>query len=143
METKIDSFRGQYRWLSNFYPYPVRYEGTLFPSVEHAYQAAKCLNKQDRSKFLEIDAKAAKALGRKVECREDWDQVKIGVMRELLRKKFPLESDLAEKLINTGAAELIEGNWWGDSFWGVFQGNGENWLGKLLMERRGVLQMSK
>ena len=135
----IDSFRGEYRFLSNFYPCPIVFEGDLYPSLEHAFQAAKSLDPNER-KVVRLCAKPgdAKRAGRKVKKREDWDDVRVGVMRELLHQKFN-DPQLRQRLLNTEGAELIEGNDWGDVFWGVCRGRGLNWLGKLLMEVRSTL----
>src|ERR1700724_285755 len=137
MKTVIDSFRGEYRWLSNFYPYQIEYEGEEYPSVENAYQAAKTDDLQVRQLFLRISAKEAKALGKKVKMANGWEMKKLSVMRKLLRKKFAPGTELHRKLLATGNAELVEGNFWHDYFWGVCNGKGENWLGRILMELRG------
>lgn len=139
----IDSFTGPYRWLSNFWPARVWLDGEAFPTVEHAYQAAKTLIEADRSRikgcFTPGDAKRA---GRLVALRQDWLAVRVPVMRELLREKFT-DPDLRAKLVATGDAELVEGNTWGDTFWGVCRGKGENTLGSLLMELREELRMGR
>jgi len=77
----------------------------------------------------------AKKRGRKVTMREDWDQVKIPIMEDLLSQKFS-DPVLAKKLVETGDSQLVEGNWWGDVFWGVCRGEGQNNLGKILMKIR-------
>jgi predicted NAD-dependent protein-ADP-ribosyltransferase YbiA (DUF1768 family) len=59
-------------------------------------------------------------------------------METLLRQKFA-HPELRAKLKETNDAELVEGNWWGDRFWGVCRGEGENHLGKLLMKIRAEL----
>lgn len=132
----IDSFRGKYRFLSNFYPCSIEYQENIYPSVEHAFQAAKTLDLDWQEKIYfapyPVDAKR---LGRKAPLREDWEDVKIGVMRNFLRQKFST-FELKSKLLATGDEQLIEGNWWGDIFWGICEGRGENNLGKLLMEIR-------
>lgn len=139
-EYPINQFVGPYRFLSNFFPALVMYEGDIYPSVEHAYQAAKVTNPHVRlmirSKASATDAKRA---GRQAQPREDWDQVKLGIMENLVRTKFAVPG-LALKLINTGDRELIEGNTWGDTFWGVCDGVGQNHLGKILMKVRHELQ---
>ena len=61
-------------------------------------------------------------------------------MLRFLRDKFKPGSELAGKLLNTGDAELVEGNHWGDRYWGVCDGEGQNKLGKLLMQVRGELR---
>jgi ribA/ribD-fused uncharacterized protein len=137
----INEFEGKYRFLSNFYPSMVEFDGERYPTIEHAYQAAKYLDPDKRSKIrLAATPTAAKKLGRaKTGFRPDWDSVKIGVMRDLISQKFRSGTELATKLTDTRGVELIEGNWWGDKFWGVCKGVGENHLGKLLMEQREKL----
>lgn len=142
MTQPIDSFSDQYRFLSNFHPCKVIYEGIEYPSVEHAYQAAKSLDPKIRLKFSNIKMKAgyAKYMGRKIKIREDWsDELKLKVMEDLIRSKFTENNSLELALFNTGNAQLIEGNYWKDYFWGVCKGRGENHLGKILMKIRGEL----
>ena len=137
MSNDILEFKGEFWWLSNFSSSNVIFDGFEYPSVEHAYQAAKTMDKDERKQVR--DAKSpgqAKKLGRKVTLREDWEQVKLQVMEGLLRQKFSSESDLSSKLLATGDGLLVEGNWWGDTYFGVCMGTGENNLGKLLMKIR-------
>jgi ribA/ribD-fused uncharacterized protein len=134
----IDSFKGEYEFLSNFYPATVSYEGEVYPPVEHAFQAAKTLNPQMRLKIRLSNASGAKKLGRQLDLRADWETIKVDVMRELLKAKFS-DPELREKLKATGEEPLVEGNWWGDTFWGVCRGQGDNHLGVLLMEIRDSL----
>ena len=135
----IDSFRGEHDYLSNFYSCPVEYDGLTYQNTEAAFQAAKCVDRNEREKFVSLSPGQAKKLGRKVDLREDWETVKIDVMRDVLKSKLSLNSELREKLIATGDVELIEGNHWNDRFWGVCRGKGQNHLGKLLMELREIL----
>jgi ribA/ribD-fused uncharacterized protein len=141
----IDSFSGEYRFLSNFaiqegkvyIPYG---KGKLsFNHVEGAYQAMKCKNKEDMKRFVGLNPSEAKKLGREVELRKDWDSIKNGVMKDLVEQKFSNNPDLAEQLLATGNEELIEGNWWNDTWWGVCNGKGRNELGKILMQIRKKL----
>lgn len=138
---RIESFLGEYRFLSNFWPAPVEFEGIFFPSVEHAYQAAKSLDVEERRRIAAIvkpgDAKRA---GRAVALRPDWEQVKLRVMEECVRYKFTHQAELREKLLATGDTELIEGNTWNDRFWGVCDGQGENHMGRILMKVRAELR---
>lgn len=132
----IDSFSGNNRWLSNFYPCIVSYEGLEFHSVEHAYQAAKTTDLAMRAHICMLPRpQQAKHWGRRVVLRPDWESVKQDIMLDLLQQKFS-DPELRELLDGTGDAELIEGNWWGDTYWGVCNGVGENHLGKLLMRVR-------
>lgn len=125
----IDKFEGEYRWLSNFWEYP-------FPSIEHFYQAAKTTDPIKMIRILTAkDAAAAKKAGKTAKLREDWATIKFDIMRELVSIKFK-NPELRAKLIATGDQELIEGNWWGDTIWGVCKGVGENHLGKILMVER-------
>jgi len=130
----IGPFSGEFDWLSNFFPCKLEFEGLTFDNSEAAFQAAKCLNPIERTKFVGLAAGKSKRLGKKVELRPDWNDIRIDVMREVLRAKFNQNPELREKLIATGDAELIEGNNWRDFYWGVCNGKGQNHLGKLLME---------
>lgn len=135
----IDSFSGPYAFLSNFSPSSISVDGIEYPTVEHAYQAAKTLDENERRRIAKLpNAAAAKKAGRQVVLRREWEQVKVAVMRDLLQRKFA-DPHLQAKLRATADEKLVEGNWWGDRFWGVCNGRGENWLGKLLMEIRAQL----
>ncbi len=127
---------GEYSFLSNFWH-------TERWSVEHLYQAAKTDHPGYAAAILNSPTPgAAKKLGREAPMVEGWDDHKIHVMRSLLRLKFLPGSLLAKKLLATEDAVLIEGNWWGDTFWGEVNGVGENWLGRLLMETREMLKIA-
>jgi len=134
----IDRFEGENRFLSNFYPSPVMYRGIVYPSVECAFQAAQLTAAQ--AKFAQLTAAQAKSHGRRVKLREDWESVKLEIMEILLRRKFK-DSTLRAKLLATGQEQLIEGNWWHDTFWGVCNGVGENHLGRLLMRVRDEIRV--
>lgn len=138
----IDSFVGEYAFLSNFYPVQIEYGGEIYPSAEHAFQAAKTPDEEQRKKIREaLNPGQAKRLGRRVSLRKDWSSVKVSVMRDLLRQKFGAGSDLAQRLLDTGNAKLVEGNTWDDVYWGVCEGRGQNKLGLLLMEIREELRI--
>ena len=132
----IDSFSGEFRFLSNFYPALVYYNAVMYPTVEHAYQAAKYLDAERRMFVRAAETpREAKRRGRLFAIRNDWEAVKVNVMHGLLLRKFAIEP-LRSSLLQTGSAELVEGNTWGDQFWGVCNGRGSNQLGKLLMAVR-------
>lgn len=140
----IDSFKGQYRFLSNFWPCRVALNGEIYYSTEHAYQAAKTMNSDERAAIRRCEKPgSAKKLGRHVTLRSDWDQVRLKVMYELLKQKFLSGTELAKQLVATGTEDLIEGNTWGDTFWGVCGGTGHNNLGRLLMLVRGELHVNE
>lgn len=148
----ITRFWGDYSFLSNFFPVTVKHEGLRFPSAEHAFQAAKTLDRFSRRAIVQArTADVAKRMGRRVELRPDWEKIKISVMREILTEKFK-HPGLRLELLKTGNRLLVEGNTWGDTFWGActdenndlptwFDGErftlfGENHLGILLMAIR-------
>lgn len=140
----ITTFRGDYEFLSNFTNSPLLYEGETYPTIEHAFQAAKTFDPVERQKVRAATSPgSAKRLGRRVTLRTDWEAVKYDIMLALLRQKFS-DPVLREKLLATGDAELIEGNTWGDRTWGCVQVNGKwvgkNHLGKLLMRVRTEVQ---
>jgi len=134
----ITRFRLAYDFLSNFYPTTVSIDGIEYLSSEAAFQAYKCKDIEDRQQFTKISADESKRLGRKVELRNNWDRVKLDVMRRVVRAKFEQHPNLAQYLLDTGDADLIEGNTWHDIYWGVDlkTGEGENHLGKILMALR-------
>lgn len=141
MTVVIDKFDDTaFRFLSNFYAAPVVYENIKYPTSEHAYQAAKTLDIIQRRNVANQPTPAkAKRYGKAVSMRFDWDDVKVEIMEDILYEKFLQNPHLMEMLLATEDAELIEGNTWGDTFWGVCDGVGENWLGKLLMRVRESL----
>jgi N-glycosidase YbiA len=138
---KIKSFTKEYSYLSNFYPSLVMFDGQVYPTVEHAYVAAKTLDLEVRKKIQKItNPGQVKKFGKTIALRDDWEDVKISIMEQLCWQKFSNNSSLAEKLLSTDYAELIEGNTWGDTFWGVCNGKGHNHLGKILMKIREELR---
>lgn len=140
----IWSFSGPYRFLSNFYPVSIVYDAIQYPTVEHAFQASKTLDRDQRLVCAcKSTAAAAKRFGQIVKLRDDWNDVRINVMHTLLRMKFDLAANpaLAKSLLDTCLVQLVEGNTWGDRFWGVCSGAGENNLGKLLMLVREELRV--
>lgn len=141
MET-IREFEGKYRFLSNFWSHFIYCESVWYPSVENAYQAMKMKNENDRKRFIAIKASAAKKLGRTLPMRDDWDTVKLDIMYILVKQKFS-NLVMRDMLLATGDAELQEGNWWGDVYWGTVNGVGENHLGKIIMRVREELKLEK
>jgi ribA/ribD-fused uncharacterized protein len=135
---KITSFTGYYRFLSNFYACKVKYEGVVYPSSEHAYVAAKTTNQIQKLSIAETESAAeVKRLGKSIELRPDWKSVKVFIMKCIVEAKFDQNHDLMKMLQETRSYELIEGNNWGDKFWGESPlGNGRNELGKILMSVR-------
>ena len=144
MKRIIRRFRLEYDYLSNFYPACVQVDGLEYLSSEAAFQAAKCANLQDRLGVQELNSNDSKRLGRQVPLRRDWEQIKVREMEKIVRAKFTQNPHLAQFLMETGDAELIEGNTWYDTFWGVDlkTGQGENHLGRILMALREDFQQN-
>ena len=141
---EISQFRGKFYFLSNFSPCQIAGYGTdftadkkLFPAVENAFQFAKSMTPTHelRKEFTALTPREAKIRGRKLELRNDWEHIKLQVMKHLLMQKFS-NRELKIKLLETADWPLVEGNTWGDTYWGVCRGRGQNNLGKLLMEVR-------
>lgn len=127
--------------LSNFYYKPTEFDGQVWKTNEHYFQAMKSATPEGMWAVRDaVTAQGAKQAGHSAPLRADWDAVKIGVMRRGLEHKFVAGEVLGDWLLATGDALLVEGNHWGDTFWGVCDGEGENWLGHLLMARRAELR---
>lgn len=148
MQEPITEFRGKYYFLSNFYFAPIDYEDMEYPTVEHAYQAAKTADVELRKKVQQAKTPAsAKAMGRKIPHPPNWRSYNLQLMEELILQKFTRYPELREQLLATGDAELIEGNTWNDRFFGMTQDKktgewrGHNELGKMLMRVRERLRL--
>jgi N-glycosidase YbiA len=143
----IIAFRGSYAFLSNFYNSGVPIDlgdGLLYPTAEHAFQAMKTDDMLERQVICAADTPhGAKRLGRKVNKRADWDAwYRVWAMDVVLTNKFHGNEKLTRYLLATGDAVLIEGNDWGDTYWGQVDGKGQNMLGILLMVMRQNLRMA-
>ena len=144
----ISSFKDENSFLSSFAPARVYSErfGIWFPTVEHGYQALKTTSHSERLHIAGLSTPGkAKRAGRKVTLREDWEKIRVPVMRMLVRQKFS-DPEMAAKLLATGDHRLVEGNYWHDQFWGdctcpkhIFV-EGQNMLGKILMLVREELR---
>ena len=133
----INLFRGEHRFLSNFFIEP---DGSC---VEMEYQAAKAINPQDVAFIMSSSTPGkAKRRGRSITLWPQWEGMKLKVMLRLVRAKFSDEA-MKKLLLATGDEELIEGNTWGDTYWGRCNNAGMNWLGRILMQVRKELKESK
>jgi ribA/ribD-fused uncharacterized protein len=142
----ITDFRGDYRYLSNFFEVPIFFNGNSWKSVEHAYQACKTTEPLALSAIMHAPTpKEAKSFGKSCPCRDDWDQVKVGLMKVIVSLKFLQHPMLRKELIATGDVPIIEGNCWHDNFWGnctcvsCSTITGQNQLGVILMSVRKSL----
>lgn len=128
MSKAIKQFRGENWYLSNFGPGGLEYGKLFFDNGEAGFQAQKTLDPKIRAEFQGLNPSEAKKKGRHVKLRPDWEEVKGQIMYEIVLAKFSQNPDLKEKLLATGDAELVEGNNWGDDYWGVVNGVGQNKL---------------
>ena len=134
---------GPYAGFSNLHPRSVSFEGTIYSTPEHAFQVAKARS-TDLKAWLaaaptpELVARAGDALGA-AETVADWTALQVPVMRRIVHAKFAEAGDLRALLLSTGTAKIVE---WAPEdgavarFWGEYDGYGENWLGRLLMDER-------
>lgn len=159
-DTEVKGFFGDYQFLSNFWPCHMTLDGVPYKSVELAYQASKWKAGTDREYFTNCtslqsieynrthtgsSASAGVGGGAHVSAPngytpDEWNAVKVLIMKSLLEQKFDgeMNPELHARLLTTGTKHLEEMNWWGDTFWGTDkEGEGENILGRLLMEVRG------
>ncbi len=136
---RIGGFVGEYRWLSNFFPCRIEWDGRVYGSTEAAYHSGK-YPAAERDVFTTLDPDSAKKLAHaKPYDTAAWEARKLRTMREVTWAKFSQHPELAEKLLATGDRYLEETNWWGDKIWGVYHGEGQNFFGKILMETRARL----
>jgi predicted NAD-dependent protein-ADP-ribosyltransferase YbiA (DUF1768 family) len=140
----IESFTGKYAVLApdyevNFY---CEEDDTIYPTIQHAFEACKTDAPCKKRWLAELPLKKAKIATRKWKRWPDWPKEKLFCMRALLRDKFtltPNASEYAEVLLSTGDEELVFTGKDADTYWGIVKGEGENHLGKLLMEVRKEL----
>jgi ribA/ribD-fused uncharacterized protein len=143
----------EYKFLSNFYVTDVTYKGVVYPSSEHAYMSAKAegiINIKGREYDWKklcttrtITCGQIKRASKELTLPANWNDIKIGVMYEVLCDKFSREP-LRSMLLATGNENIQEGNWHHDKFWGVDltsdPNEGENHLGRLLMKIRDEIR---
>lgn len=158
----IEGFFDEHRWLSNFWEVDIKYGGVIYPTVEHYYVAMKVnepqkvtieIDKEEVEVYMDVQQlreyiseistpEKAKKFGKKqLKERNDWEDIKISIMEFGLRQKYNQEP-FKTKLINTYPQKIIETNGWKDRFWGVYEGEGKNVLGKMIMKIRKELKKS-
>jgi len=135
----IAGFVAEYRWLSNYFSCRVEWDGRVYGSAEAAYHSGK-YSQADRDLFTTLDPDRARKLSRvKPYDVAAWEARQVPTMREVVWAKFSQNADLAKKLLATGDRYLEETNWWGEKIWGVYREEGQNLLGKIIMETRARL----
>lgn len=153
---RTGSFSGEYEFLSNFAPISFYYKGIRYLNSEAAFQSEKYVGNTEeetleyREKhFSKASPSQAKKLGRSIDLRSDWEDVKDEVMLDIVRAKFDQNKYWAKKLMETYDKYLEEGNWWHDNYWGVCYCEkcqdirAKNKLGKILMKVRKELMDSE
>ena len=139
----IDCFMHEFAFLSNY--------ARILPespvTVEHLYQAAKAACPEDAARIMSAETPGdAKKMARKIKKVDNWNEIKLHIMFNLLLYKFSFEEN-RRKLLATGDEELCEGNIWHDNFWGnctcehCADKIGQNHLGKLLMKVRDLKKL--
>lgn len=138
-------FANEYGFLSNFWPSLIKLDGMIYQTAEAAYQACKTVSWHDKLTIASLDSPGkAKRYGQTVTLVENWDQIKKACMAQVLYAKFLQNPALIQRLLDTKDKILVEGNWWGDNYWGATDYErttdgilrGANWLGRILMEIR-------
>ena len=124
----ILGFQGQYLWLSNF-----------IGGVEQRYQAAKFTSQEDVDRVLAMSPADAKRYGRRAKLDANWSEVRLTIMENAVRQKMESEP-YKSMLLATGERHIEEANYWGDCFWGTFNGVGDNNLGKIIMKIRDEMK---
>lgn len=145
MSKYVGSFSGDLEFLSNMYKIPIYFNESkydnfqpdfkIYPSSENLYQALKCKYIKDRELFQNVDPHKSKRIGKTIELRCDWDNVRLEAMQLAIDLKFK-NIELAEKLIDLPDDKIIEFNNWGDRFFGICNGEGLDHLGKILRSKK-------
>lgn len=147
IEGTILYFDDDYDFLSNLFEEPILHNGVSYPSAEHAFQALKTNDEEQKNKILQVNSPSkVKVLGKKLPLKENWENIKDEEMYNICLSKFKNNAILKEKLLNTGNLKLVNGNTGGDDYWGaVIDKNdiiGTNKLGTILMKVREELKNS-
>ncbi len=128
--------KGDYRAFSNFYPSEIEIDGKTYQTVEHYFQACKATDEEDHEKVrLAGNPYKTKELGKSIRRRDDWEDIKFGIMKKGCYAKFTRYKDLMKLLLSTGDLAIHE-NTLNDLEWGWFDNKGEDKLGRVLTEVR-------
>lgn len=149
----IYEFQREFRFLSNMWVVPDGIEttdGVAVPTVEHAYMASRFSEGETRDAIhqapdgIEAKKRANQMIMAGLD-RPNWGDRRVEVMTAYVMQKFVCNQELGERLLSTEERLIIEGNTWGDVFWGVsppYSNNGKNTLGGILMDVRYLLRES-
>lgn len=135
-------FVGRLAFLSNFANYGFVAGGVTWPTVEHFFQAMKTLDSKEREEIRCLKTPAeVRRVGKRVQLRKDWHEVRLSVMEYAVLKKFEQNATIAKWLFRCSDEDLTEENSWGDTFWGTCKGEGQNHLGLILRKVRDHLKI--
>lgn len=150
-EHQVFFYEQDFYVLSNFSAFAVHWKGSRFDTSEAAYHWEKFATRTPAAAAVQWDILTSNsaheafkiAEKHRSERRPDWDFVKVGIMRDILRAKAAQHEYVRRKLLATGDRELIENSWRDDFWgWGADEG-GQNMLGKLWMEIRSELRAAQ
>lgn len=135
---RINSFKGEYDFLSNRFPCSILWEGLQYRSAEAAFQASKCKNEKERKVFAGCSTDKAVLKGKDLFPYPGWEDAQISIMESILQAKFEQNPALMRKLLETGSRILVNGNNKQETFWGIdlYSWIGENHLGRIIMNIR-------
>ncbi|MBI5044583.1 MAG: NADAR family protein [Candidatus Levybacteria bacterium] len=140
---KIPYYETSYFSFSNFSSHSIKIDGVLYPTVEHAFHAAKFDNEKIKEEIKSAGSPLkAFEIGKKYkpQRRSNWDETKVSVLQKIIAEKVKQHDEVRKALLATGNEEIIEDNPL-DDFWGNGKdGNGQNHMGKILMRIRNELQ---
>jgi predicted NAD-dependent protein-ADP-ribosyltransferase YbiA (DUF1768 family)/O-acetyl-ADP-ribose deacetylase (regulator of RNase III) len=159
LTTNIPSFRKEYEFLSNMYPCKIKLSKDIneeikkefpyilfndqeFDSSERLYQYLKSNNIEYKTEIMNSTIKGTKKIANKyfkinkIEYIKGFHENKLKIMKLILKLKFDQNEELKEKLIELSNYKIEEKNDWKDRYWGIYNNEGENHLGKILMDIR-------
>jgi len=138
-EKQILFYENEFYVFSNYSSFAIEWKGKIYPTSEHTYHSEKFVDENIKEQIRNTRSahdsqKLAEANRDKY--RKDWSEVRLEIMKDILRAKVKQHSYVKKKLLESGEKELVEDSW-RDSFWGWGPNkDGENHLGKLWMEVR-------
>ena len=140
----INFYTPEFYDFNNFSAHALEFDGVLYTTAEHAYQAAKCTSPEGkeaiRTARSPLRAKEVANVTYKADKDPKWSEKKVEVMEAILRAKLSQHQEVADALARSGD-EVIAEDSPVDYFWGTgADGSGQNVLGKLWMKLRAERQ---